>query len=58
MGFGAREKFLNRSEGGHIWSSNYEKRFNKLVADLKGYKLGLEELIEFDEIWFETDIIK
>ena len=58
MGFGAREKFLNRSEGGYIWSSNYEKRFNKLMADLKRYKLGLEELIKSGEIWFETDIRK
>lgn len=55
IGFGAREKFLNRDEGGRIWSSSYEDRYNKLMSDLKGYKLGLEELIKSDEIWFETD---
>lgn len=55
IGFGAREKFLNRGEGGRIWSSNYEARYNELVSGLKAYKLGLEELIKSDEIWFETD---
>ncbi len=55
IGFGAREKFLNRGEGGRIWSSSYEDRYNRLMSDLKGYKLGLEELIKSDEIWFEID---
>ena len=55
IGFGAREKFLNRGEGGHIWSSSYEDRYNKLMLDLKGHKIGLEELIKSDEIWFEID---
>lgn len=54
IGFGAREKFLNRGEGGRIWSPNYDNRFNNLLSDLKRYKLGLEELIKSDEIWFET----
>jgi len=54
IGFGAREKFLNRGKGGHVESSNYEERLNKLLSDLRGYKLGLEELIKSDKMWFEN----
>ncbi len=54
IGFGAREKFLNRGEGGHFGPSNYDEQLNNLLSDIKRYKLGLEELIKSDEMWFEN----
>jgi len=54
IGFAAREIFLNRDEGGRTWSSDYDKRFNQLMSDLRGYKLGLKELLKSDELWYEN----
>lgn len=54
IGFAAREIFLNRGEGGRIWSSDYDERLNQLMSDLKGYKLGLKELIKSEDFWHEN----